>query len=44
MKIKNKKAKPYKAKNREDNLNGPINKVTKVIKNKKRLNKPPMGD
>jgi hypothetical protein len=41
-KIKNPKAKPYKAANRE--LKGPINKATKVIQNKKRLSKPPKGE
>jgi hypothetical protein len=43
-KIKNPKAKPYKTANRELSLNGPINKVTRVARNKKKDVKPSKGE
>ena len=43
-KIKNPKAKPYKKANREMGLNGPVNKVTRVARNKKKDVKPSKGD
>jgi len=40
MRVKKPKAKPYKKDARAKSLSSPINKVTKVFKNKKKIVKP----
>jgi hypothetical protein len=42
--IKNPKAKPYKKANRELDLDRPLNKTTKVARNKKKDVKPSKGE